>query len=692
MSIAQLAVLALPLAGLYAISATGLVVVYSTTGIFNIAHGAVGMICAFVYWELSVRRGIPAPVALFLVVVVVAPLLGVLFSRVLMRRLMHAPLITQLLGTVAVTALLLGGAALIWAPSDGYPISDLGGNGGIRVADIHLSWHRVITIATAVAMALGLHFGLAATRLGVAMRAVVDDRDLASLYGIRPRRVCDAAWIIGTVCAALAGVLIAPDVGNMSAETLTFFVISAFAAAVFGRLRSLPMTYVGACVLGLVVTVTPTFLDLTGRWMSLRALLPAIALFVVLLVLPQADLGPGRPVRRYPVESVPSVRSTFVGGAALLALVTAAALAFSAVDVSRLTAGVLVGLVLLGMVPLLGWAGLPFLAPYALAGVGAWVTWKLGGSIPALLAAGAVSAAAGAVVALPALRLRQLYLALSSIALGLIAVSFVFVQPEAFAVPRQLDRLVVAGIDLSRPRWFTVYASAVYVLLAIALLGIRRSRFGRRMVALRDSEVATTCLGVRPATVKILAFTVAGAVSGIGGGVLAQGQRFVSADQFSMITGLSIILSLSIWGIGTVSGPILAGLTGALTTALSQDWAPGGITRALELLGPALAVLMMSQNPRGQVPVIVRHARQEPWAPVSAAIGLLLTVALCHVTGVPGEIALVLSITGAFVAGSLYRMRIRPKTIDSTDWRLGVTEPITPDHVREWDRALGLRA
>ena len=694
-TVIQLVIFALPIAGLYAISSTGLVVVYSATGIFNIAQGAIGMICAFLYWELSVRRGVPVPVALLLVVCVLAPLIGMVLNRLLMQRLTRSPLITQLLGTVGITALLLGVAALIWDPNASYPIAGLGGDGGVRIAGILLSWHRIITIGAAVVLAGVLRFVLTSTRLGVSMRAVVDNEELSSLHGIRPRRVSDAAWVIGSMCAALAGVLIAPEVGNMSAETLTFFVINSFAAAVFGRLKSLPMTYAGAVILGLLVTFSSTFLTLPGRWTPLQGILPAVALFVVLLVLPQQSLRLGRPVRRYPVESVPTMRSALTGSGVLVALSILAAGTVSAVNVSRLTAGVMVGIVLLGMVPLLGWAGLPFFAPYALAGVGAWVTWTLGGSVVALLAAAVVSAAVGVVVALPALRLRELYLSLSSIAFALIAVSFLFVQPETFEVPRQLGRLTLAGFDLSTGPRFLIYACVTYAVLAVALVTVRRSRFGRRTVAMRDSEAATACVGINLATTKAMTFALAGAVAGIGGGILAQGLRFVSADQFPMIAGLSIILTLTVMGVGTVSGPIVAGVLGAVLTALSQDWAPGQITHGLELFGPALAVLAMTDFPRGQIPVIVKGARQQPWATASIAGGLLVTVMVCYLTGVPGEIGLVLSITGAVVASSLYRLlhRTPPGTADVADegdWRLGVTIPITPERVRGLNRALGL--
>jgi branched-chain amino acid transport system permease protein len=691
-SLVQLLAFALPIAGLYAISATGLVVVHSATGIFNIAQGAVGMICAFVYWELSVRQGLPVWLALLLVVGVFAPLFGIALNRLLMQRLKRAPLITQLLGTVGITALLLGVAALVWNPAASYPIEGLGGSGGVPIAGVQLSWHRLITIGVAVLIAVVLRFVLVSTRLGVSMRAVVDDEDLAALHGIRPRRVSDTAWVIGAVCAALAGILIAPEIGNMSAETLTFFVINAFAAAVFGRLKSLPMTYVGALVLGLLVSFSSTFLDLQGRWVPLSGVLPALALFVVLLVLPQQSIRLGRPLRRYRVETVPTMRSALIGCAVLVLGAVVAGTTIAAVDVSRMIAAVTVGLVLLGMVPLLGWAGLPFFAPYALAGIGAWTTWTLGGSVLALVGAAVVSAAVGVVVALPALRLRELYLALSSIAFALVAVSFLFVQPEAFEVPRQLDALRIAGFDLSSGPRFLVYACVLYAVLAVGLVAVRRSRYGRRAVALRDSEAASACVGISAAGTKAMVFALAGAVAGVGGGVLAQGQRFVSADQFPMIAGLAIVLSLTVMGVGTVSGPVVAGITGAVLTALASDWAPGPISEALELFGPALAVLALSGQPRGQIPVVTARAREDPWGITVVAGSLVLTIVVCWLAGVPGEIGLVLSITGAFVGRSLHGLvrRGAESVPDVTDWRLGVSEPITPAHVRSWNASLGL--
>ena len=76
----------------YAIAASGLVVTYTTSGIFNFAHGAIGMVMAFLYWQLRVQMHWPAPIALIVVLFILSPLLGAVIERVMMRRLYAAPM------------------------------------------------------------------------------------------------------------------------------------------------------------------------------------------------------------------------------------------------------------------------------------------------------------------------------------------------------------------------------------------------------------------------------------------------------------------------------------------------------------------------------------------------------------------------------------------------------------------------
>src|ERR1700678_169745 len=139
-SIGQMIMFALPIAGIYAVQATGLVVVYSSTGIFNLAQGSIGMVGAFVYWTLLVQWHLPELLALFLSVFVFAPLFGLLLDAAIMRRLAQAALIAKLVATLGLSLALLGFANAIWNPNSPHAIPNLVPTGGITLFGVVLTW------------------------------------------------------------------------------------------------------------------------------------------------------------------------------------------------------------------------------------------------------------------------------------------------------------------------------------------------------------------------------------------------------------------------------------------------------------------------------------------------------------------------------------------------------------------------
>src|SRR5699024_1695598 len=151
-------------------------------------------------------------------------------------------------------------------------------------------YHQAITIVTAIVVAAGLRFLLYRTRIGISMRANVDDRNLALLNGARPDRVGLYSWAIGSSLAAVGGILIAPSL-SLEAASLSLLIVNAYAAAIFGRLRSLPLTFVGAIVLGLTEGYLAAYLPGENQYLAgLRPAAAVIVLFVVLLVLPNTRL------------------------------------------------------------------------------------------------------------------------------------------------------------------------------------------------------------------------------------------------------------------------------------------------------------------------------------------------------------------------------------------------------------------
>jgi branched-chain amino acid transport system permease protein len=654
-SIGQMVMFALPIAGIYAVQATGLVVVYSSTGIFNLAQGSIGMFGAFVYWTLLEQWHVPEVLALVLAVGVFAPLLGLVLDVLLMRRLAHASVIAKLVATLGVSVTLLGVANLIWNPDLPHSIPGLiASNGGVSAFGVVLTWNSMVIIGAALALALLLRWLLFRTRAGISMRAIVDNGDLATLFGIRHARVSGLAWIIGSMCATVASILIAPQLGNLSAQTLSLLIIDSFAAAAVGRLRSLPLTYLGALLLGLAVSFSSTFLQFGGQWAQVPTIIPSVALLVVLIFLPEATVHVGRALRTYRIESVPSWRTAAIAGAIVLAAVVALSPVLSAGSQVQLAVGVATAVILLGLVPLVGWAGQPFLAPYALAGFGAWLAWRLHPDMPdlvAILVAGLVTAGVGFIATIPALRLRGLYLALGSLAFANIAVTVIFPLPSLLEADHAVAPPVILGINLDSSWSFVIFATVVYLLLAVGIVGLRRSRFGRRLIAMRDSEAAAACVGISLPETKAIVFMITGFVAGIGGALLVEAQQFVSVNQLPLVGGETIVLSLVVFGVGTASAPFTAGIMTAALAVISTDWLQGNWGTTLTVVGPALAALSLLSFPRGSVPEVVAGARQHPWVLASRVVGIAIGGAVGVACQLPGLAGVALAALGAVAAG-----------------------------------------
>src|SRR5688500_9308625 len=208
------------------------------------------MVAAFLYWQVKVDWGWGTLPALVVVLGIFAPLFGILIERLLMRPLAGKPTGVALVVTVGLLVLLYGIATRIWSGTVTRRVDEFFPGDRFRIADVNVSAHQLIVVAVTIVVAAGLRLVLFRSRVGVAMRAVVDNPELAALNGALPERVSQLAWVMGSVMASLAGVLIAPG-RSYSHLFLTLLVVNGYAAAILGRLASLPLTFVGALALGL---------------------------------------------------------------------------------------------------------------------------------------------------------------------------------------------------------------------------------------------------------------------------------------------------------------------------------------------------------------------------------------------------------------------------------------------------------
>jgi len=180
-------VVGLSTAAIYAVIASGLVLTYTTTGVFNFAHGAIGMLGAFAYWQLRVGWHWSTPVALAVVLLVLAPLFGVFLEAVVMRGLQGTAEVTKIVVSIGLLAAMIGLATWIWSPNTNRTLAPFyDSKKPFEVFSTSVTYHQAITMAVAIVVAIALRLLLYRTRIGIAMRASVDDASLATLNGARP--------------------------------------------------------------------------------------------------------------------------------------------------------------------------------------------------------------------------------------------------------------------------------------------------------------------------------------------------------------------------------------------------------------------------------------------------------------------------------------------------------------------------
>ena len=580
---------------IYAITASGLVLTYTTSGIFNFAHGGIGMLMAFTYWEFRFHHHWPAPLALFVVAFVIAPALGALIERVLMRNLHGRSTGTSLVVTIGLMVMLMGIAQGLWPPH-ARPFPEFFAGHGVTVFGIFVTAQQFITIIVAGVAALVFWYVLNRTRTGVAMRAVVDDRNLAALNGVSPARVSMMAWAFGASLAALAGILIAPVV-NLEVLNLTLLVVVAYAAAVFGKLKSLPLTFAGAMILGLATSYLSISWVHAENIPGLPGALPTLMLFAVLLLLPEERLRIGR-VTGERGPRVPSLGESLQGGVLLIIGATVLSFVLSAANLTRIGQGLALALIMLSLVVLTGYGGQVSLAQMTFVGMGAFAMARfgMGGSPLGLLLAPLLAAPIGALVALPALRLQGLYLALATMAFGVAAENMLFPRSWLFgSTTRVVPRLHLFGVHFDSERMFFVLLAVVFAVMGVLVLMLRRGRFGRLVSAMRDSPAACTTLGVNLTTTRLGVFALSAAMAGFAGAFYGGLRGSAQTNDFLMFQSLPVLLMAVIGGVTSVSGA----LAGGLLLGLLETQSSTGILAGLVFLFTGAAAVSLGRNPHG---------------------------------------------------------------------------------------------
>ena len=555
----------------YAIAASGLVLTYTTTRVFNIAHGAFGMVMAFVFWDFSQRQGLPVWLSLLLVLGLVAPLTGFLVQRFVARGLGEGPVGVSLVVTVGLFVGLIGLAQQIWPPATRF-VPAFFPETSYQVGDAFITAHQLITVLCSVLVAGLLYLLLNRTRIGTAMRASVDNPELLMLFGGRPDRVAALAWAIGMSLSALGGILLASVVG-LDYYQLTLLVINAYAAAMVGKLKSLPLTFVGAMSLGLLDSLALGYIPTDSALANVRPVIPALFLFAVIVLMPQAQLRIGQ-VKGLVSAPVPSLGRSATTGAVVLVLVALLTTGLSEANLLRAGTAATYAMVMLSLVLLTGYGGHVSLSQLTFAGVGALTYAKLDDpTLLGLTISAVVAAAVGALVALPVLRLTGLYLALSTLAFGVLMDKLVFQADFAFGFGGALPagRLSLLGVEVDSTAGYVVVMTAFLILMGIGLLALRRGPIGRTLIAMRDSPAACGTLGLDLRWFRVALFGFSAGMAGLAGALFAGLRGTVGAADFQYFNSLPLLLLAVVFGVTSVTGATLGGIGLMLLPVMQAD-------------------------------------------------------------------------------------------------------------------------
>jgi ABC-type branched-subunit amino acid transport system ATPase component/branched-subunit amino acid ABC-type transport system permease component len=543
-------ILGITAGSVYGLTGTGLVLTYKTSGIFNFAQGAVATTGAYAFYILHDDvLHLPAVPTALICVFVIGPVLG-LGLEAMARRLADASATMQVVATVGIVLAVQGFFSATfgtlartfpaWLPQDTVKI------GGAFVGEDQI----VITgIALAATVALFLFFRL--TRLGLAMRGVVDNPELLDLGGTSPAAVRRWAWIIGSSFATLAGILLAPTL-NLDATVLTLLVVQAFGAAAIGRFSSLPLTYIGGLVVGIVASIATKYVVTASAALAgLPASIPFIVLFLVLVFTPRSRLADRRVRRPRPAAVYSAPARVQLAGAIIVAavlllvphLVNAGQLPYWSDALTQVVLFLSLGL-------LVRTSGQVSLCQAAFAAIGATTMGHLtaGSGLPwgaALLLAGLAAVPIGAFIAIPAIRLPGVFLALATFGFG--------VTMEQIGYPLWLMfGSSSTGQAVNRPSFAQGDIAYYYLMLAFAVIAgllvvwLVRSRLGRLLRGMADSPVALATQGTSVVVTRLLVFCVAAFLAGISGALFGGVVHTVTSGDFTSFSSLTLLALLVI--------------------------------------------------------------------------------------------------------------------------------------------------
>jgi ABC-type branched-subunit amino acid transport system ATPase component/branched-subunit amino acid ABC-type transport system permease component len=601
--------LGLVLGSLSSLVAMGLVLVYRANRIINFAQGELGAVAAILTASLIVGPGwhfFPAAA----VGLVTALVLGAITEVVLIRRFAHAPRLILTVATIGIAqifAFLELGLPKLFSfdviPQPPIPfdfrleIDPVVFNGG------HL---LILIVVPLVTVALGAFFRY--TRIGVAVRASAERADRAALLGIPVKRVSTIVWVVAAGLSGLGVLLRLPIQGVAIGAVLgPSLLLRALAAGVIARMERLPVAFGAALCIGMLEQAV---LYRTGRTLIVDGVLFFLILGALIVqrrgVTSRADADDvstwtaTKEVRPIPRElrNDPIVRYGLLAlGVVALGLLLYVPLTMPGSRVNLISIGLILSMVAVSLAVLTGWAGQISLGQMSFAAFGAAVAGTMAQDghnfVLTLLVAGLVGAAVAVLIGIPALRMRGLFLAVTTLAFALATGSF-FINREFFPwlVPDTAQRIVRPVLfdkfDLESDHVFYYTLLFAFALVVGSVRSLRNSRSGRVLVATRDNARAAQSYGVSPIRARITAFALSGFIAALAGAFFVYHQYDVPRSVTQVESSLVIFSMAVIGGLGSIPGAVLGA---AYLTFL--DYSPFTRQPLSRLLASGVGVLLI---------------------------------------------------------------------------------------------------
>jgi len=608
----------------------GVVLTFRGSGVVNFANGVITVFVAYWYYGLKVEGKFYVPplpnpfvlieipvnwfrdegkyldlpnwpttidlpgdrmttVSSMLIALVVAVLLGLFLHFVIFKPLRNAPVLAKVVTTVGLFVVLqefmrirFGELAKTGVP---FPLPkgkfDLPGELGI------VPKNQLFLVIIVTVIAIGLWALFKYTRFGLATRAAAENEKGAIVLGFSPDFLAGANWVLSTLIAGLLGILASP-ITNLDTITLPLLIVPALGAALLANFTSFGMTVAA----GVGIAMLQGWVQYQGAqtWFP-KGVLPTAGLTQALpffvIVVAMFLRGKSLPVRgavstgKMPFAAAPKNVIPLTIGASVVVL----ALLFGwNYDWRQSTINTLVAIVIaLSLVVLVGFVGQISLAQMAIAGTAGFFMSKYFEDLPfpiAPIIGAFVAAIFGAIISIPALRLRGVNLAVITLSAAVAIEQLIFKNKtfagELGALPVKPPEiggkdfgpnntlLKVAGLkgrdDIPPNAWFGIVCLVFVIILCLMVVNVRRSNTGRQFLAVRSNERAAAAAGIDVARTKILAFGLAAFIAGLGGTL--SGYRFgsVTPTYFGAFASLTFLSFAYLGGIASVSGAVLAGV------------------------------------------------------------------------------------------------------------------------------------